>query len=326
MRSMVIRALAILQLVRMPLALAVGSDLWLATLLARWNPMAADRAASRMDLWLALAIGGLIGGGLLGFAAGMNDLLDLRRDQATNPGRPLPAGRMRTPHAALVTFGSLVTALLASVAFGDDALHVALLAAAGIVAWNTVGRHIPWLGIPMMGLAHAGVMFIPWPGQPFTLPACLVFAQAVVTGTLLHQRSGKRPAIDQRTVVGLVLIALGAGALKANASSLLGTLYAEGAGKSAGQVVGFVCGLLTILAGIGLLLLKPRRPLQPLPCPARSPIPTPPSTTQRRFARSSTPWPRWHRAWCAMRASHTGALRSTSCSTALPRTSARRQW
>ena len=33
MRSMVIRALAILQLVRMPLALAVGSDLWLATLL-----------------------------------------------------------------------------------------------------------------------------------------------------------------------------------------------------------------------------------------------------------------------------------------------------
>jgi hypothetical protein len=208
MRSLVIRALAILQLVRMPLALAVGSDLWLATLLVRWNPMAADRAASRMDLWLALAIGGLIGGGLLGFAAGMNDLLDLRRDQATNPGRPLPAGRMRTPHAALVTFGSLVTALLASVAFGDDALHVALLAAAGIVAWNTVGRHIPWLGIPMMGLAHAGVMFIPWPGQPFTLPACLVFAQAVVTGTLLHQRSGKRPAIDQRTVVGLVLIAV----------------------------------------------------------------------------------------------------------------------
>ena len=205
MRSLVIRALAILQLVRMPLALAVGSDLWLATLLVRWNPMAADRAASRMDLWLALAIGGLIGGGLLGFAAGMNDLLDLRRDQATNPGRPLPAGRMRTPHAALVTFGSLVTALLASVAFGDDSLHVALLAAAGIVAWNTVGRHIPWLGIPMMGLAHAGVMFIPWPGQPFTLPACLVFTQAVVTGTLLHQRSGKRPAIDQRTVVGLVL-------------------------------------------------------------------------------------------------------------------------
>ena len=152
MRSLVIRALAILQLVRMPLALAVGSDLWLATLLTRWNPLAADRAASRMDLWLALAIGGLIGGGLLGFAAGLNDLLDLRRDQATNPGRPLPAGRMRTPQAALVTFGSLVAALLASACFGDDALHVALLAAAGIVAWNAVGRHIPWLGIPMMGL------------------------------------------------------------------------------------------------------------------------------------------------------------------------------
>lgn len=210
MRSLVLRALATLQLVRMPLALAVGSDLWLATLLTRWDPTAADRAASTMPLWGALAMAGLVGGGMLGFAAGMNDLLDQRRDQARNPGRPLPAGRMRTHHAALVTFGSLVTALLASASFGDDSLKVALLAAGGLTAWNALGRHVPAAGLPMMGLAHAGVMFIPWPGQPLTLPACLVFVQAVVTGTLLHQRSGKRPAIDRGTGALLALFSIAA--------------------------------------------------------------------------------------------------------------------
>lgn len=207
MRSLLLRALATLQLVRLPLALAVGSDLWLATLLTRWNPAAADRPASQMAAWIALALAGLVGGGMLGFAAGMNDLLDHRRDQAMNPGRPLPAGRMRTPHATLVTFGSLLTALMASAAFGDDSLRVALLAAAGIVVWNTGGRHVPALGIPMMGLAHAGVMFIPWPDQPFTLPACLVFVQAVVCGALLHQRTGKRPALTQRSAAALSLFA-----------------------------------------------------------------------------------------------------------------------
>lgn len=207
MRSLLLRALATLQLVRLPLALAVGSDLWLATLLARWNPAAEERTATTFPLWLALLVAGLVGGAMLGFAAGMNDLLDLRRDQAMNPGRPLPAGRMRTPHAALVTFGSLLTALLASLAFGDDALHVALLAAAGIVVWNTAGRHVPAIGIPMMGLAHAGVMFIPWPAQPFTLPATLVLAQAVITGALVHARSGKRPPLTPRTALLLIAVA-----------------------------------------------------------------------------------------------------------------------
>lgn len=209
MRNLLLKALSVLQLVRLPLALAVGSDLWLAALLARWNPDASNRAAATMDLWLSLAVAGLVGGGMLGFAAGMNDLLDQRRDQAMNPGRPLPAGRMRTPHAAMITFGSLVTALLASAAFGDDSLRTALLAAAGLVAWNLLGRHVPAMGIPMMGLAHAGAMFIPWPGQPFTLPAALLFAQATLTGTLAHRRLGKRPPLD--TQGGLLLTALAIG-------------------------------------------------------------------------------------------------------------------
>lgn len=60
MRSLLLRALATLQLVRMPLALAVGSDLWLATLLARWNPAAEAHPASTMPLWIALGVAGLV--------------------------------------------------------------------------------------------------------------------------------------------------------------------------------------------------------------------------------------------------------------------------
>jgi 4-hydroxybenzoate polyprenyltransferase len=208
MRALMLKALSVLQLVRLPLALAVGSDLWLASLLARWNADAADRPVATLDLWLTLVLAGLVGGGMLGFAAGMNDLLDQRRDQATNPGRPLPAGRMRTSHATLITFGSLVTALLAAALFGDDSLRVALLAAAGLVAWNLIGRHLPALGIPMMGLAHAGAMFIPWPGQPFTMPAALLLAQATLTGTLAHRRLGKRPALDTQGSLLLALLSL----------------------------------------------------------------------------------------------------------------------
>ncbi len=208
MRNLLLKALSVLQLVRLPLALAVGSDLWLAALLARWNAEADGRTVVTLDLWLALVLAGLVGGGMLGFAAGMNDLLDQRRDQATNPGRPLPAGRMRTPHAALITFGSLVTALLAAAVFGDDSLRTALLAAAGLVVWNLVGRHLPALGIPMMGLAHAGAMFIPWPGQPFTLPATLLFVQATLTGTLAHRRLAKRPTLDTQGTLLLTMLAL----------------------------------------------------------------------------------------------------------------------
>lgn len=59
----------------------------------------------------------------------------------------------------------------------------------------------------MMGLAHAGVMFIPWPAQPFTLPAAVVLMQAVITGTLLHVRGGKRPPLTPRAVGLLVAVA-----------------------------------------------------------------------------------------------------------------------
>ena len=62
MRTLVLRAISVLQLVRLPLALAVGSHLWLASLLARWNPEASDRAVSTMNLWLSLAMAGLVGG------------------------------------------------------------------------------------------------------------------------------------------------------------------------------------------------------------------------------------------------------------------------
>ena len=104
MRLSLVRIFAALQLMRIPLAAGAAVNLMFATLLARFDHSTAALPISTLPLWAALLAAAVIGSGLFGFAAGMNDLLDVRRDHTFQRNRPLSTGRLTTAQATLLTF------------------------------------------------------------------------------------------------------------------------------------------------------------------------------------------------------------------------------
>jgi hypothetical protein len=188
---------AALQLMRIPLAAGAAVNLMFAAILARLDPDSAELPVATMPWWASLTAAAVVGAGLFGFAAGMNDLLDARRDQTFQRNRPLSSGRLTTPQATLLTFLALFASVVAANMFGEASVRVALFTATGISLWNMMGRFVPAVGLLMLGLAQAGSLFIPWFGQPFTLPASLILVQTIVTGALLHRVQEKRPRLDR---------------------------------------------------------------------------------------------------------------------------------
>ncbi|MSR33532.1 MAG: hypothetical protein EXS12_01800 [Phycisphaerales bacterium] len=191
---------------RIPLAFGAAANLMFATLLARLDPNTEQLSISTLPLWAALLAAAVIGAGLFGFAAGMNDLLDARRDQTFQRNRPLSTGRLTTAQAALLTFTALLASMIGASFFGETSMAVAIFTAFGIAMWNTMGRFVPAIGLLMLGLAQAGSFFIPWMGQSFTLPASLILVQTIATGSLLHKAQEKRPRLDRSATILLAIL------------------------------------------------------------------------------------------------------------------------
>ena len=210
MRLSLVRIFAALQLMRIPLAAGAAVNLMFATLLARFDHSTAALPISTLPLWAALLAAAVIGSGLFGFAAGMNDLLDVRRDHTFQRNRPLSTGRLTTAQATLLTFTALLASMIGASFFGETSIGVAMFTAFGIAMWNTMGRFVPAIGLLMLGLAQAGSFFIPWMEQPFTLPASLILVQTISTGSLLHKVLEKRPRLDRSATILLSVLSAGA--------------------------------------------------------------------------------------------------------------------
>ncbi|MCE9619284.1 MAG: hypothetical protein K8R92_05200 [Planctomycetes bacterium] len=210
MRLSLVRIFAALQLMRIPLAAGAAVNLMFAAILARLDPAASDLPVSTLPLWAVLFAAAVVGSGLFGFAAGMNDLLDARRDQTFQRNRPLSSGRLTTPQATLLTFCALFASMVGANMFGESSVRVAIFTAFGIAMWNAMGRFVPAVGLLMLGLAQAGSFFIPWMGQPFTLPASLILVQTIATGSLLHKVLEKRPRLDRSATILLAFLAAAA--------------------------------------------------------------------------------------------------------------------
>jgi 4-hydroxybenzoate polyprenyltransferase len=156
--------------------------------------------------WVVLA-------SLLLYATGMiwNDLVDVERDRALHPDRPLPAGRisLASAYAAGVLFA--VGALL-SAAFVEHGFFAAGVVLSWIFLYNLVTKGIPYLGSLTMALvrsSHAlfallllgsefirqAVLIQTPPGQGFVLAYPLVLGVYVFGLTLiseLESRPGRR--------------------------------------------------------------------------------------------------------------------------------------
>jgi len=195
--------LTAIQLTRVTMAFGAVADLWLVVLITREAPEYAYLPASRLPFAGVLFVGAMVATGLFAFGGALNDLLDARHDGTFSPQRPIPAGRVRSGQAAVVTLGALLVAMVAAAAFGTAGILLTALAAAGILFYDAVGKHVPAMGLLVVGLVHAVHMLIPNHELTFTLPIWLAATHAVAVATALHLLEDKRPALTPRALAAL---------------------------------------------------------------------------------------------------------------------------
>lgn len=204
-RRTVLRMLTAIQLTRVTMAFGAVADLWLVVLITREGPEYAYLPAARLPLAGVLFVGAAVAVGLFAFGGALNDLLDARHDGAFSPHRPIPAGRVRSGQAAVVTLGALLVAVVAAAAFGTAGILLTVFAAAGILFYDAAGKHVPATGLLVIGLVHAVHMLIPNHELTFTLPVWLAATHAVVVATALHLLEDKRPALTPRAIAALAI-------------------------------------------------------------------------------------------------------------------------
>lgn len=197
--------LTAIQLTRVTMAFGAVADLWLVVLITREAPEYAYMPAARLPFVGVLFVGAAVAVGLFAFGGALNDLLDARHDRAFSPSRPIPAGRVRSGQAAVVTLGALLVAMVAAAAFGTAGILLTALAAAGILFYDAAGKHVPAMGLLVIGLVHGVHMMIPNHELTFTLPVWLATTHAVVVATTLHLLEDKRPALTPRAFAALAL-------------------------------------------------------------------------------------------------------------------------
>lgn len=205
MGAILLRMLTAVQLTRLTMAFGAVSDVWFVILFTRHHERYEVLPVSQMPLWSALLAGGVVAVGLFAYAAALNDVLDARHDSAFSPDRPIPAGRIRSSQAIVVAVGALLIAVLAGATLGAEALRLTLLVAAAILFYDAAGKHVPGVGLVVIGLLHALHMFIPNFELAFTLPVWLVMTHTMAITLLVHLYEEKRPLLSRRAIGAIVV-------------------------------------------------------------------------------------------------------------------------
>lgn len=201
MLRLLARLAPVLRLARVTTAFAAVSNVWFVILWTRAHPHEAGHdALIRSPLWLELAGGALVAVGLYAFGAALNDILDLRRDRAFNPGRPLPAGEISLETAAWVVALTLGGAFLGSLSLGLVPALMTILMAGAILFFNAMARFVPSLGFVFLGLLYAGHMVIPNVFLEFTWPVWLVMTHSLAVFALAHALGRRRPRLTRAAI------------------------------------------------------------------------------------------------------------------------------
>lgn len=208
------RVSPILHLTRVTTAFAAVSNVWFVIL---WSAGVPEETATAQlqtrPMWALLTGGAATALGLYAYGACLNDLLDVRRDRALRPERPLASGRVSVETAAVTVALTLIVAVLGSTVFGTASVLLTLTLAFGILFFNTAARFVPAVGLVVLGLLYAGHILIPNPGLRFMWPVWLVMTHALVVAAATHVLARKVPPISMRAGVIAVLGWLGWSAL-----------------------------------------------------------------------------------------------------------------
>jgi hypothetical protein len=192
-----------LHLTRITNAVAAVGNIWFVILWSRASPVetGAPRTIREAGLAGLLAAGVLVAVGMFAFAMALNDTLDLRRDRALHPERPLPSGRLSMESAIGLIAITLIAATLGSVVFGQQAVLMCLLTASAILFYDAAIKYIPSFGLVALGLIYAAHMLIPNVRLVFVWPVWVAMSHALLVGALTHRLAGRRPALTPPVVV-----------------------------------------------------------------------------------------------------------------------------
>ncbi len=197
---------ALIQVTRLALVAAGVSNVWLIVLLSKapevGEPTTAALETMPTALALLLAAGMTIG--LHVFGTTLNDVLDARHDRMFDPHRPIPAGQFSSGRAVVLSMAALLVAIVCAVPFGPTATVVCLICAAGVLFYDTVGKHFPAAGVVTLGLVRAGQMFVPNPDIAFCWPMWLAMTHIMGISAAAYVLEQKRPKLAGLELWGLI--------------------------------------------------------------------------------------------------------------------------
>ncbi len=189
----------ILHLTRVTTAFAAIGNVWFVILWTRAEAVERKRAATELldrDLWWLLGGGTLYAIALFMFGMALNDTLDVRRDRALHPERPIPSGQVSIDTAARLVACTLLLAVLGAMALGGLAVFLALLTAGAILFYNAGAKYVPSIGLVALGLIYAAHMIAANIELVFVWPVWLVMTHALILGAVTHRLGKKRPRLS----------------------------------------------------------------------------------------------------------------------------------
>ncbi|MCH2134598.1 MAG: UbiA family prenyltransferase [Phycisphaerales bacterium] len=195
------RVVTAVQLTRINAGFGAVCDIWFVTVLSHLGWTGGTPSAT--ELVVSLAGGFMVAVGLFGYGSVLNDLMDVRHDRTFSPGRPLPAGDIRVPQAAVGLVGLIIIAILGAMLLGPDSVFLTLIVAAALVFYNATGRFIPAVGIVTVGLVYAVHMLIPDFRIPLLLAVWLIMSHVMILAALVHLLEDKRPRVSSRGIGGI---------------------------------------------------------------------------------------------------------------------------
>lgn len=205
-----------MQLTRLSSALAVVGNGWFTVLWARARTpeVPVDRVAAGLDgalIWPLLAIT-LVGFGLYGFGATLNDILDQRRDRLLGADRPIARGRVGMEAAVWIVVLTCGMAVLGSTRFGSTAVVLVLGLQLAVLGYHAAARFVPGLGLVILGAIHAAHMVLANAGGAYAWPVIVIVVHAVGVSAAAHLIGRRTPRLSRRAGVAaaigtLVLIA-----------------------------------------------------------------------------------------------------------------------
>ena len=177
------------------------------------------------DILVGWTLAGLRGGfpvlpivaSLCLYAAGLllNDVCDAKIDAKERPSRPIPSGRVKRS----VVLGVAVVLALLGVLCSGSGLPIAVVLLGLIVFYDTLAKHIPWVGVMTMGCCRGMNLYLgaasSWPmGEtplsPFMLGAILFFTGYIVLVSVIakHEADPKIKTVRHRLLAPVLTLLL----------------------------------------------------------------------------------------------------------------------